>query len=290
MTSWKLTFEQIRQRPEISEIFSALERGFEKFGLDFFLAGAMAKDIWMLGIHEKTTGRITRDIDMAVLISNRKKYSELKNYLIAHEGFTPSKENAFALIWENKLKGKMITPVDLMPFGDIADADGKVTIEGFGFTSIELPGFQEIFETGLPEMELGGKHKFKVCTLPGIVILKLIAWDDRPEMRKKDIIDISEILEHYFDMTADEIYDSYSSLFDWENSSLPQISATVLGMKMREIAARNKKIWQRLEKILAANTRELNESKMAVIMAENRGNTAEDNFDIIQKMKEGFLK
>ena len=30
-------------------------------------------------------------------------------------------------------------------------------------------------------------EKFKFYTLPGIVILKLLAWDDRPEKRRDDI-------------------------------------------------------------------------------------------------------
>jgi predicted nucleotidyltransferase len=283
MTIWKLTFDEIRQRPEISDILSALERGFEKFGIDFYLIGALAKDISMTGKHGKKPGRITRDIDLAVLINDKERYTELKKYLTTEENFISRKENEFVLIWEDK------THIDLMPFSDIADAEGEFTIGGLGFT-IEVPGFLEIFETALQEVELEGKHRFKICTLPGIVILKLFAWDDRPEDRKKDIVDISGILEHYFQISSDKIYDNFSKLFDWENTSLSQIAATVLGWEMKEIAARNEKIHQRIERILNEQTMGLEKSKMAAIMTEIRGNTAEENLTIIQKLKEGFLR
>jgi predicted nucleotidyltransferase len=36
--------------------------------------------------------------------------------------------------------------------------------------------------------------------LSGIIILKLLAWDDRPEERREDKKDISDILHHFFNM------------------------------------------------------------------------------------------
>ena len=62
-------------------------------------------------------------------------------------------------------------------------------------------------------MDLEGKHQFKFCTLPGIVILKLLAWDDRPEKRQGDILDISDILQNYFSMHDQEIWNNHFDLF-----------------------------------------------------------------------------
>jgi predicted nucleotidyltransferase len=61
-----------------------------------------------------------------------------------------------------------------------------------------LQGFTEIYEEGLPELNLEGEHQFKFYTLPGIVLLKMIAFDDRLEHRRDDIKDISDILNHFF--------------------------------------------------------------------------------------------
>lgn len=41
--------------------------------------------------------------------------------------------------------------------------------------------------------------------LPGMVVLKLIAWSDRPEERDNDLSDILRIIQHYYNLNWDEI-------------------------------------------------------------------------------------
>lgn len=107
-------------------MLSALERGFAIFGIDFYLVGAVARDVWMSGINKIEPRRTTGDMDFAVLINNKGTYEALKEYLINTEGFNPYKGNSFVLIWKDK------TEVDLLPFGAIEDEDGKVTASGLG--------------------------------------------------------------------------------------------------------------------------------------------------------------
>lgn len=284
MSFYKITYEQLRQQPEITEMLSALERGLEKFGIDFYLVGAVARDVWMSGIHQIAPRRTTGDIDFGVLINDKGTYQELKEYLIEKEGFQQSKENVFVLLWKDKME------VDLLPFGAIEDEDSKVTTTGLSLTNISLQGFTEVFEEGLPELDLEGKHRFKFCTLPGIVLLKIIAWDDRPEVRRDDIKDISDILNHFFDMYDNEIWENHNDLFGDENADLKHIATRVMGREMRKIAKRNEKLFGRIEGILNANTGDTANSKMAVIMIEYFGNTVEDNVLLLQQLKQGFTE
>lgn len=283
MSSYKINYEQLRQQPEITEMLSALERGFEKFGIDFYLVGAVARDVWMSGINKIAPRRTTGDIDFAVLINDKGIYEALKDYLIKTEGFQPTKENAFVLLWKDK------TEVDLLPFGAIEDEEGKVTVQGTGYTTVHVPGFTEVYEEGLPELELAGDHQFKFCTLPGIVILKLIAWDDRPEARRDDINDISDILNHFFNMYDNEIWENHHDLFE-EEADLKHIAAKVMGREMKKIAGRNEKLFARIEGILNANTDDMPNSKMAAIMIEYFENTVEDNVLLLQQLKNGFTE
>lgn len=282
MSSYKINYEQLRQQPEITEMLSALQRGLEKFGIDFYLVGAVARDVWMSGINKIEPRRTTGDIDFAVLINDKGTYEALKEYLINTEGFHPFKGNSFVLIWKDK------TEVDLLPFGAIEDEDGKVTTSGLGLTNISLQGFTEVYEEGLPQLELEGKHQFKFCTLPGIVLLKMIAWDDRPEKRRDDIKDISDILNHFFNMYDNEIWDNHSDLFADENAELNHIAAIVMGREMVKIAKRNEKLFNRIDGILKANTVDLTNSRMAAIMVEFYQNTVEDNVLLLQKLMQGF--
>ncbi|HRO46462.1 hypothetical protein [Agriterribacter sp.] len=284
MNIYKINFEQLRQNPDITEMLSALERGLLKFGIDFYLVGAVARDVWMRGIYKIAPRRTTGDIDFAVLINNKGEYEALKKHLIENEDFHPSHNNAFVLLWKSKME------VDLLPFGSIEDEEGSVTIEGTGYTTVHVPGFHEVYQDGLPVVEVEGKHSFKFSTLPGIVILKLIAWDDRPESRRDDIKDISDILNNFFTMHDEEIWNNHADLFSDESVELIHIAARVMGREMHKIASRNEKLFTRLEGILKANTTDAANSKMADIMIEYFDNTAEDNIRLLKQLRTGFIE
>lgn len=157
------------------------------------------------------------------MINAKGVFEALREYLTETEGFQPTHENAFVLLWKDKAE------VDLLPFGSIEDEEGTVTVQGTGCTSLNVPGFSEIYEEGLPEVSLEDDHSFKFCTLPGIVLLKMIAWDDRPEIRRDDMLDISDILNHFFDMYDNEIWENHNDLFGEEASDLNHIAARVMG-------------------------------------------------------------
>jgi len=53
----------------------------------------------------------------------------------------------------------------------------------------------------------------QIPPLPGMVILKLVAWSDRPEDRDQDPGDILKIIEHYFDYNYDEILEHHNDIF-----------------------------------------------------------------------------
>jgi predicted nucleotidyltransferase len=281
---YKAKYEQLRQQPEVSDMLFALERGFQQFGIDFYLVGAVARDVWMNVINNLSASRITKDIDFAVLINDKDTYPQLVHYLISNEGFAPYKGNAFVLIWKDK------TQVDLLPFGNIEDEYGKVTINGTVLTSISLQGFTEVYENGLPEINLEDKHQFKFCTIPGIVILKLIAYDDRPEIRGDDIKDICHLLQHYFEINSEKIYEHHNDLFGNQDAELIHIAAFVMGREMKTIAQRNPALKQRINIILQTNTTDANNSPIAIIMLQYFGNTVEDNIALLQHLTQGYTE
>ena len=282
MPTYKINYDQLSQQPGITEMLYALQRGLEKFRIDFYLVGAVARNVWMTGINNIATRRTTGDIDFAVLINDNGVYEALKTYLIITEGFQPYKGNKYVLIWKENLE------VDLLPFGAIDDGDTKFTSNGLGLTSISLQGFTEIYNDGLPTLDLEGKHQFKFCTLPGIVLLKLIAWDDRPESRRDDIKDISDILNHFFDMNDNEIFENHHDLFEKEEASLKHIAARVMGREMSKIAKKNELLFSRIVGILDSNTLVSQNSEMAKIMVEYYDNTIDDNVQLLKHLRQGF--
>lgn len=142
--------------------------------------------------------------------------------------------------------------------------------------------------TDLPELILDDTHTFKFCTLPGIVLLKLIAFDDRPEVRRDDIKDISDILKHFFDMYDDEIFNNHNELFEDKNDNLLHIAAQVLGREIRKITNRNPTLHQRLENIFISNTNTPENSRIAQIMVEYFDNTVLENVLLLRQILKGF--
>ena len=283
MSTYKINFKQLRQQPAISDMLTALERGLHKFDIDFYLIGAVARDVWMTAIHDIPPSRITGDIDFAVFINDKETYNELKNYLINTEGFSPHKGNAFVLIW------KGFVQVDLLPFGAIEGHGDSVSIDGIGLTTVNVPAFKEIYDYGLPTAELEEKHTFKFCTLPGIVLLKLIAFQDRPEIRRDDIKDISKILKHFFDMYANEIFDNHNDLFG-NNPDLNLLAARVMGREIAKIAKANTELYERVTALLVVNTERPATSEIGKVMAEFFENTIEDNVNVLMEILKGFIE
>ena len=132
----KIPFNKIRDEGQYKEIFQALERGFIKFGIDFYLVGATARDVWMKGVYDLPPQRATKDIDFGIMIKDSDVFDELKSYFINEEDFIPVQGNEFVLIWKDR------TQVDLIPFGEL-EREGIVTVKGTGFTSINVEGFKK---------------------------------------------------------------------------------------------------------------------------------------------------
>ncbi len=272
----------MRLKPELADMLQVLERGFKKFGIDFYLAGAVSRNVWMSGINNISPRRATRDIDFAVFINDKGIYEAIKEYFISEEDFEEYKGNAFVLLWKDG------TQLDLLPFGNIEDENRRVTVEGTGYTSVNVDGFREVYDEGLPEIELRDVNPFKVCTLPGIIVLKLIAWDDRPEVRRDDIKDISDIINHFFSMNDNLIWEEHNDLFKDEDPDLQLISARVIGRLIKKIAGRNDRLKERIQRILASNAGELAESHMAVIMVEYFNTSIKDCTNLVREILKGF--
>lgn len=279
MSYYITDFHKIRQEKSVLRVLEALERGFLKFGIDYYLVGAVAREVWMRGIHDITSTRATSDIDFAILIRDSEHYDTLQSYLISKEGFSSVRENAFVLIAPNGIE------IDLLPFGAI-EKEGKVAVKGMGMTTIHLDGMREVYEEAVLDVTFENTITFKVCTLPGIVLLKLIAWDDRPEMRSSDLADIADILSHFFYIYDELIWSQHHDLFD-QNLSLDRISARVLGREMGKILCRNEGLKLRILDMLSNHSLQKREH-IAIAFATSLGQTLEEAGHLIDAISQGI--
>lgn len=251
----------------LERVLPALTRGLQYLGLDFFLVGAVARDLWLDTALEAAPRRRTMDVDLAVLIRHEAEYEQLRNWLVAHEQFHAPASSAFCLIHE-----PTGVPVDLMPFGGLADAEGRVRVAGQGLTSISVVGLAEVLARAEP-VRITDQITWQAITLPGLVGLKLLAWDDRPEQRGKDGTDLRLILQHYHALITDDIFDHYYELLaaladraDYDVMCLAGIH--VLGQELGTLVGSSPPLHERLRRILATQIQLGTASRLAQAMAQ----------------------
>ncbi len=268
-------------REELKDVLKALEEAFRACNIDYYIIGAIARDIWYARGDKKF--RTTKDIDFAVLVGSHEQYEQVHDYLIKHKGFVSSKTNAFVVIAPDKMA------IDLLPFGELALNDGE-KVHGEGLTSIPVNGLMEVYEAGTKAVEMMEGHHFAVATLPAIVLLKLIAYDDRPEQRTKDARDIANIITHFFELEGDMIYEHHSDLFMREDDlELADVAANVIGRAIGDILKGNHKLYQRLLGILNNHIDKGGKKEFIRNMAQETNGTIAHMIQHLRGVRSGLL-
>lgn len=267
----------------LKDVFDALESAFTAADSDFYIIGALAKDIWYA--KRDIVSRQTNDIDFAVLVGSNEDYEAIKGFLIENKGFTDSKNNPFVFHDPSGIQ------IDIIPFGEIQIAEGVPFVRTTPGNT-EANGFMEVYHTGTEEAVLGTGHRFEVASLPSIVLLKLIAFDDRPEMRSKDAKDIAEIIFHFPELNTDLFYsDNYAGLFaDGEKEkSEEEISAIVIGSEIGKITSKNNSLTNRVKEILQKHIDARERSIFIRNMLNDNINTVDDAVLLLQHILKGFI-
>lgn len=277
-----MNWDSVREG-ELKEVFDALEEAFNATGIDYYIIGAVAKDVWYA--RGKKPMRGTKDVDLAVLVGSQANYDAVKNYLKEHKNYRAIQGNSFVMLTPKDVQ------IDILPFGEI-EIDEAVHIAGEGLSEIKVNGFMEVYRSGTTEVSLETGHRFKIATLPSIVLLKLIAFDDRPEKRSKDARDIAGIIINFFDLQADLIYEDHNDLFkdDTDDVTLPEIAATVIGREIKNMCVGNDILIARVKKILQAHVALEDESPFVENMVAENKESVEMNLRFLKNMLLPFIE
>ena len=174
-------------------ILREIEEVTTRLDVPFFVVGATARDIILEHQFDIKSGRATIDIDIGVFISGWDQFEALQDELIRSSRFSPSRQ-------KQRLICDGCFPVDIIPFGAIEDKDGSITWPPDNEIQMSVAGFQECYQHAtFVKLSSNPELVVKLISLTGLAILKLIAWDDNPERRSKDAIDLFLIIRHYLD-------------------------------------------------------------------------------------------
>ena len=278
MSTSNQTYKQLAI-PYFKEVFDTIDEVMIKLKVPYYLIGASAIALELLKDGIKPN-RGTKDIDFAIMIASIKEYQAIVEEL-ANYGF--NKVEAPWTLYNEKFN----VVIDLLPFGEIEE---NFTINfDKRHTDLHMLGFKEVLQN--PESVQIEDKSLKIPSLAGMVILKLIAWSDRPEERDNDLYDILRIIEHYFDLNFDEIVENHNDIFP-EEDDLDQfkIAARVLGRKASKFLNISEFINYRILKTINENVTDAKNSPIAKQWIKDKEWNLEYAVKILEEFKLGLIE
>lgn len=280
MNTSNQTYKEL-STPFFKETFDCIDVIMKEHQIPYYLIGANAIALELLKEGIKPS-RGTRDIDFAIMISNTDEYEKISKDLES-KGFKRIKDDYRFFSHQKNLV------VDILPFGQIEEEYTESFIERK--VDLHLLGFKEVLEEAV-EVYIEEKIA-NIPPLPGMVILKLIAWNDRPEYRENDLDDILKIIEKYYDLQFNEILESHYDTFPEEDTvEIDQllIAAEVLGRKSKLFLNKSKELSERILQILETNLQSASKSQIAKNWAQKLNSDIEYAHSILEAFQKGILK
>lgn len=217
-----------RVDPLLIDILRRVDGLVREQGIDYFVGGALARDLILLHVFGKDTGRATRDVDMGICIDDWGKLDSLKASLVESGYFAEQPKIAHRLIYRPRENAFGI-PLDLLPFGGVENADATIAWPPGMDVVMNVAGFSEARTSALMVEAVEGVV-VPVTSLPSLAILKLIAWRDRHLETTKDATDFLLIARHYHDAgNADRLYETESALLQATDFDPEMAGAMLLG-------------------------------------------------------------
>lgn len=208
-------------------LLSSVHKVAESAGIGFFVVGAMARDILLETGYGISTGRRTVDFDLGVSVQGWDRYSGLKKDLISTGDFLQDKRVTHRLYFKERF------PVDIVPFGVVEAPAGTIAWPEDPDVQMTVIGFSDAWENAVL-VRLSSQLTVRFASLPGLAVLKLIAWSNRGrEVPTKDISDFSLILRKYAQAGNEErLFDELKDLLAQEGFDLELAGARLLGREM----------------------------------------------------------
>lgn len=173
-----------------------------------------------------------------------------------------------------------------MPYGEIEE---EYTVT---FTERELTlsvlGFREVGEKAEYFSPVEETYNLPVTPVEGILILKLVAWSDKPEYRTKDLEDIAFLLKHAWELYENEAYENHLDLFD-DNFQQTKVAARIIGRKMKPILQENQTLKNTIIGILQNAIKEKRKTEnLEIVVAQNLNKTIGETIEILALLLQGI--
>ncbi|MBT9606932.1 hypothetical protein [Microbacterium sp.] len=207
----------------LEDVAEAVHELVNHAGVDparIMLVGARCRDALHSALGRTTPTRETDDLDLAVAIASWQEYARIG------ETFPSIRENDIAYRIAN-------LPVDIVPFGAVAEDPRGLTRPAPRKEDIVVFGFREVFDRAA-SLELSSGESIRIPQPEGYTLLKVRAWVDRaPD--DKDAKDLAVALDWYAEsgVVHDRLYGDDINVTESYGFDLARGAANLLGGDVR---------------------------------------------------------
>lgn len=242
---------KVRADAPLNPVLVDLIRQFHKLANrtagKYFLIGATARDILFTNVMGIVTDRATRDVDFAVAVPTWPAFEKLKADLVASGHFMATKHVQQLLFRDHQRAFQL----DLVPFSGV-ESNGRIAWPPDGAIVMNVAGYDDALRSAvLVEIEAG--LQVKVISIPALVALKILAWNDQPAATKhaRDVLFLLRSYHHAGQQ--DRLYDAHIDLLQGSDFDIEMAGAALLGRDTRELLSRD--VIDQVSAVLAAPSR-----------------------------------
>jgi predicted nucleotidyltransferase len=252
--SYNISSENLNN-PLLKELLKELSGFFGGVNVDFYVIGATARDIILSNLHDLVPERKTDDLDIAIAISDWSQFQSIEENLPKIEGFAKSKEQKQRFIY------KRIYVIDIVPFGDVAEDDGNIYWPPDKTIAMSVWGFPEMADSTI-SVEIDEEFSIQIASLPGLLILKLVAWKDRHLSGSKDAYDMALLLTNYLDINIERAVEEHYDLYETDEFDQVIAGAQLMARDVKLLIRDNEETLEYLREILAKEIELAEESSL----------------------------
>lgn len=269
------------EQPLLKPLLEQLSQFFDSIDTKFYIIGATARDM-IMDAHGEKSGRTTRDLDIAIAISDWAKYQQIETELIKIEDFKKDTNQKQRFIY------KELYHLDIVPFGEIMKMDDKIFWPPEEETAMSVLGFSEV-DKATHKVVIDENLSLNIASLAGIFLLKIVAWNDRHTSTNKDADDLGFILLNYFNINENRVVEQHSDLYDDTDFTLSTAGARLIGRDIADILKDSPATKQKIIDIINRELQKQEESKLVnQILETNRIFKYEETLKCIQNTIKGL--
>lgn len=225
-----------RVDPVALDVLRQVDKILQELSVEYFVIGAIARDLLLAGVFGLMTGRATGDVDLGIVVDGWPQFEAIQSCLVGTGVFIRDEKRAQRLYHRPKPKGASY-PLDLIPFGGVERHPNEIAWPPDGSEIMNVAGFGEAISSAV-RVEVEPGFVVRVASMPGLAIMKILAWVDRGTADRRDASDLAMILQRYADAeNEDRLFGADVRVLERTNYDFNLAGARLLGGDAGRIAA-----------------------------------------------------